>query len=454
MRDIFFVGFMLFLMGLAFVRPYLATLCYVWIDLLQPQEQSYYLINSVPISMIAAVLAVLAYLIADKDKQVRINLIQILLLAMIAWITITTSSAEMGDAAWFKWSAAWKALGFTIFLPFVLRTRLQIETTLLVILFTVCALMFSGAIKTMLGGGGYGHLSFLVQRNVGLFEASTMATVAVGMIPVSTYLYRHGTLFPQSKWTRLVTIGICCSALLVVIGAEARTGFLCIAAVALLEYKRVKRKFLVGFLAFVVGLAAIPFLPSSFTGRMNTIKTYDEDTSASTRVAMWNWTWNYVQEHPLGGGFEVWRTSQIIYEVKSRSGDGSNSSEGSRKIKDEARGFHSSFFEVMGEQGFPGLGLFLSFFIVSFWQLRGIAKRFGKDPEMLWAADCARMLSAFLIVYLIGSAFQALAFQSTVYYFIALVCALSNLCVRYRQQKAPKPVVVRPRGREPVLARG
>ena len=427
MRDLFFVGIMLFLFGMAFVRPYLATLCYIWVDLLQPQEQSYYLLNTAPISLIAAVVAVLAYLIADQDKRIRINSLQILLVVMILWITITTSTAQMGDFAWFKWSSAWKALGFAAFLPLVLRTRLQIETALLVVLFTICALMFSGAFKTLLGGGGYGHLSFLVQRNVGLFEASTLATVAIGMIPLALYLYKYSILFPQSKWTRLITIGICASAILVVIGSEARTGFLCIAAIALLEFRHIKRKFLVGSIAIVAGIASIPFLPDSFTGRMSTIKTYDEDTSASTRVAMWQWTWDRTNANPLGGGFGIWRASEIVYEVKRRSGDGSNSAEGSRQVKDGARGFHSSYFEILGEQGWPGFAIFVAIFGGALWQLSSVARRVKGLPDMEWAVGCARALSHLIIIYLVGSIFTALAFQSTIYYAIAIAVSLLNV---------------------------
>ena len=443
MRDLFFVGIMLFLFGLAFVRPYLATLCYIWVDLLQPQEQSYYLLNTAPISMIAAVVAVLAYLIADQEKKVRINSLQILLVVMIMWITITTSTAQMGDFAWFKWSSAWKALAFAAFLPLVLRTRLQIETALLVILFTICALMFSGAFKTLLGGGGYGHLSFLVQRNVGLFEASTLATVAIGMIPLALYLYKYSTLFPQSKWTRLITIGICASAILVVIGSEARTGFLCIAAIAFLEFRHIKRKFLVGSIAVVAGIASIPFLPDSFTGRMGTIKTYDEDTSASTRVAMWQWTWDRTNSHPMGGGFGIWRASEIVYEVKNRSGDGSNSAEGTKKIKDGARGFHSSYFEILGEQGWPGFAIFAAIFGGALWQLSTIARRVKGLPDMEWAAGCARALSHLIIVYLVGSIFTALAFQSTIYYAIAIAVSLLNVVAWHLEaQKKLTPVPV------------
>ncbi len=58
-------------------------------------------------------------------------------------------------------------------------------------------------------------------------------------------------------------------------------------------------------------LAAIPFLPSSFTNRMETIQGYQADESAGTRLAVWGWTWNYVLDHPGGGGFEAYRQNRI-----------------------------------------------------------------------------------------------------------------------------------------------
>ena len=50
-------------------------------------------------------------------------------------------------------------------------------------------------------------------------------------------------------------------------------------------------------------LAAIPFLPQSFTERMETIQNHKSDQSASTRVAVWMWTWEYAKDNPMGGGF-------------------------------------------------------------------------------------------------------------------------------------------------------
>ena len=51
---------------------------------------------------------------------------------------------------------------------------------------------------------------------------------------------------------------------------------------------------------------------------METIKEHQADESAATRLAVWAWTWDYVQKHPFGGGFEMYRQNQIRYETIKR----------------------------------------------------------------------------------------------------------------------------------------
>ena len=57
MRDLFFVAFLLAVLTLGFRRPFLFVLVYVYIDTVAPQRLSYYLLNSLPLSMFVACLA-------------------------------------------------------------------------------------------------------------------------------------------------------------------------------------------------------------------------------------------------------------------------------------------------------------------------------------------------------------------------------------------------------------
>lgn len=451
MRDLFIVGVILLMALAAFRRPFAMTLAYIYVDLVQPQEISWYLLNSIPLSFIFGAAAVLFFFAFDRKRNLRFGPLQLLMLLFLAWITFTTFIAQLPEFAWVKWGPAWKALIFAAFLPLVLQTRLRLEGALMFIVLCVGCITITGGIKTVLGGGGYGTLAFLVDRNAGLYEGSTISTVAISIIPLILYLARYNIIVAHSKWTRLFAAGLVFAAVLIPVGTEARTGLVCLGVLAVLLWLGAKRKILFGAGALLLALASIPFLPDTFTGRMQTIQTYDEDTSASTRLAVWGWTLDFVRDHPLGGGFGAYRLNKLEVEVRERSGDGNNMSEDTTVVTDRARAFHSSYFEVLGEHGYPGLAIFLAMLVVALVQLRRLYTRFRDSETDRWIADMARAVGHTLIVYMAGSIFVGVAFQSTQYYLLATTAALAHIASRRAKPKAafvpggwkPTPVAAR-----------
>ena len=444
MRDIAIVLMLLFLFAAACKRPFLMTLAYLYVDVVQPQEVSYYLVNSVPVSLIFGAAAVLFFLLFDDKRHLHFGRLQALMLLFLAWITFTTFNAQLPEQAWVKWDPAWKAIAFGAFMPFVLRTRQRIEAGLLFLVLCVGALTISGGMKTLAGGGGYGTMSLFVDSNTGLYEGSTISAIAIAVIPLILYLYQFNRIVPKSRMTWLLAAGLIFAALLIPIGTEARTGLVCIAVLAGLLFLRVKRKFIYLAAATVLAVAVVPLLPETFTGRMSTIKSYDEDNSASTRLAVWGWTLDFVREHPLGGGFSAYKLNEIEVEVQRRSGDDSNSSERTVTIQDEARAFHSSYFETLGEHGYPGLLIYLAMLFTALWQLRRLYQRFKTSEENHWIADLARSLGHTLIIYMVGSIFIGIAFQSTLYFMLAFAGALVNVASRVTEKRS-QPVAWQPR---------
>ena len=60
MRDLAFIAYLLLILAMGCRRPFLLVLGYVYVDLVSPQRLSYYLLNSVPVSLIFFALALLA----------------------------------------------------------------------------------------------------------------------------------------------------------------------------------------------------------------------------------------------------------------------------------------------------------------------------------------------------------------------------------------------------------
>ncbi|MBK2942506.1 putative O-glycosylation ligase, exosortase A system-associated, partial [Klebsiella pneumoniae] len=182
--DLFFLAFIAFVLLLGLRRPFLWVLLYVYIDILAPQRIGYSIITTLPLSLIAFAAAFGGWLALDNKQGARFTLRQGILLALLAYCWWSTGRADFPDDALTKWDWVWKALLFAIFLPLTLTTRARIEGLAAVLLLSVATIVIATGLKVVLGGGGYGELNFFVDDNSGIYESSTLATVAIGLIPL------------------------------------------------------------------------------------------------------------------------------------------------------------------------------------------------------------------------------------------------------------------------------
>lgn len=441
--------FGLFALGLR--RPFVWVLAYLYIDILAPQKISWGLLAAVPISLIAFILAFLGWLLLDDKRDSRFSLRQGLILALLVYCGLTTMFADFPEAAAAKWAWVWKALVFAIFLPLTLRTRLRIEAAALVMALTIGSIIIGGAVKTLAGGGGYGSLRLFVNDNNGLYEGSIISAVSVATIPLVLWLMKHGTLFAADWRVKLYGAAQIFASLLIPIGTQARTGLLCIGLLAILMLRNVKRRFLYITAMVMAVVVAIPFLPASYTERMNTIENHEADKSASTRLAVWSWTLDYVGDHPFGGGFDAYLGNTVRLELRQESGSGNNSSVVVDEAQDQARAYHSSYFEMLGEQGWPGLLLWLWLMVSGLWQMERIQSRWkGRTgPGETWQAPLANALQQSLLIYMAGSLFVGIAFQPFCYMLIGLQIGLWSYQKRIDSPRhlpiAARPALVVPR---------
>ncbi|WEK45317.1 MAG: DUF5935 domain-containing protein [Candidatus Andeanibacterium colombiense] len=436
MLDAFLFLFVMGLLALGLRRPFIWVLAYLYIDIVAPQKIGWTLMPILPVSLIAFVAAFAGWALADSKQGSRFTFRQGLMVVLFAYCAVTTLNADFPKEALEKWAWVWKALVFAMFLPLTLRTRLRIEAAVLTMTLSAAAIIISGGIKTAAGGGGYGVLYFFVNDNTGLYESSTISCVAIAIIPVILWLARFGTIFPPNWRVRVFAGALIFSCLLIPVGTEARTGLICIGVLGVLLLRTIKRRGLYIGLGVCALLVSIPFLPSSFTARMGTIETHDSDESASTRVAVWRWTLDYVKHHPFGGGFNAFLQNSFTYDKPVTVDRGRGLTESSvQSVTDKARAYHSAYFEMLGEQGWPGLTLWLWLHAAGVWQMEKLRRRYVKRaraddragtprPEDAWKAPLADALQQAQLIYLVGALFVGIAFQPFVLMLIGLQCGL------------------------------
>jgi putative inorganic carbon (hco3(-)) transporter len=443
MRDLFFVGYLGLLLLFAFKRPFLFTLIYAYVDIIAPQRLSYFLLNSIPLSLILFGFALLGFLLSDDKKDVRVTPRWGLLVLLLGYCAYTHTFAVEPVAAQEKWDWVWKALVFAIFLPLTLRTRLRIEALALSLVLFASALIVTGGLKTIAGGGGYGVMVLLVDIDSGLYESSIISCVAIAIIPLILWLANHGTIFKPDWRVKLYAFALVFACLLIPIGVQARTGLVCVVVLAISFLRTAKRPMLYILGTATLAVATIPLLPASFTERMSTMKNYQTDESASTRIAVWKWTWEFVQKHPMGGGFDAYIQNKIKYTMPVIDDNGLDTGDvQTGEVVDQGRAYHSSYFEMLGEQGFPGLLIWLLIHVGGVWRMESIMriyKKRGREDEA-WVIPLARALQNAQIIYLVGSLFVAIALVPFAYMLIAMQISLDAYLARRRQESAWRPI--------------
>lgn len=430
MRSLWLLFVYVSFMGLTVSAPFVATLGYVWVDTFRPQEVAYIILNQIPVAMIMGIVALGGYLAVDRRFPPKMSAQTAIQIAMVVWVNLTMIWAQVPSAAWEKWDWAFKTLAFATFIPYVIRSRVQIEAFAQTYVFSLAANFIPFGVKTLISGGGYGTNLGLAQGNTGLAEGGLLSTVCLMAVPLALHLAKHSQLIPRFKFLPLAYWGVGGLAVVTAIGTYERSALIGLLILGIYMWTRSRHKFAFGIVAAIVGCLLAYTTSSAWNERVSSIGNYQKENSAYTRVMVWKWTIEFTTTHPFGGGFQTYLINHV--ELPAMNGQPASEQFG--------RAFHSIYFEMLGEQGYPGLIMFLMITIITFIQLRRVAKKARLCPELEWVAGLSDALQSGLAVFMTAGAFVGIAFQPMYWYFIAMSISLNAYMWRVENQ-ATKPEI-------------
>jgi probable O-glycosylation ligase (exosortase A-associated) len=159
--------------------------------------------------------------------------------------------------------------------------------------------------------------------------------------------------------------------------------------------------------------------------RMVTIETYKKDPSAMGRINAWHFAWNLANHRPIGGGFRAF-TPQLFLKYAPNP--------------DDYHDAHSIYFEVLGEQGYPGLAIFMGIMIASLLRLQRLRRDTRGDPEWKWIRDLAEMLQCSIVAYALAGSFLGLAYFDLYYYIVIAGVILDVVYMDEKRSRAAATV--------------
>jgi len=340
-------------------------------------------------------------------------------IAFTLWCTLAMFFALNPVEGWPEWERFIKIQAMVLFMLLLLTNRERIDLAVVVVVLSICFYGVKGGLFTILSGGQ--HMVLGPPRSF-ISGNTELGFALVITVPLLWYLRSVAT----GRWIKLgatAAFGLC---LISILGSYSRGAFLALAAMVFFLWLRSRGKFITGLAAAAALIVGLMLMPEQWFDRMASIQNYEEDRSALGRINAWWFAFNLANDHPfVGGGFRAFAPEIFLKYAPE---------------PEHFRDAHSIIFEVLGEQGYVGLLLFLGMGLATFVAAWKIERAVRGREDLSWAASLARMCQVALVGYLVGGAFLGLAYFDLPYTVMAIVVATGAVA---RRELASRPAVQR-----------
>jgi len=433
MRDIILTAVVFVLSIWAVKRSSIGVLVWSWLGYMNPHRLCYGFARHFPFSAIVAAATLISLFVSKEKKTMHWTPVTILLLIWVLWMCLTTAFAVFPDNALTELTRTLK-IQFMIFLTLILMNdRKKLEMLVWVIAFSIGFYGIKGGLFAALHGFNdriWGPEDSFIGGN------NEIALALVMIIP----LFRYLQMYAKNKYIRYsmaIFILLLCFA---VLSSYSRGAWLAGAMMGIFFIANSKQKFKIIIAIVIIAPIVLTSLPAKWFERFDTIETFEEDRSAMGRINSWYFAFNFSKDHPvMGGGYGTFNP-QLFYIYAPEP--------------DNFHDAHSIIFEVLAEQGYVGLLIFLSIGVLTFFNIRWIHNHTRGSPELEWCRDLALMISASLIGYVTGGQFVGLAYFDLPYHLIVMVVILREHVKHFKNSEQPQSSQDGDNGPGPVMPNG
>lgn len=403
-------------------RPWIGILVWCWLAYMNPHRLGWGFAYDFPFALLVAVATLVGFVFSGTRRPFVWRRETILLGLLWMWFAVTSTFAMYPEAAWHKFNAVSKILLMTFLVIPLFQDRRKLRVLLLVIACSIGFYGVKGGLFALSTGGEW----MVLGPPDSFFMDNTETALALNMaLPFFFFLARE----EEHRWLRRllwVMFGLTATA---VPFTYSRGGILGLAVVLTVLLWSAKRRLL--YLAIALASAGVFLVtsPERLTTRMESIAQYDTDESANLRFMSWRVAMLIAQDRPVvGGGFAVFvqRGTYDIYLPEYPKSFGHDA--------------HSIYFNLLGEHGWVGLGLFVLLVGSVLVTLRGVRRLAKRSPELTWAANYAHMLQASIAAYVTTGAFLSVAYFDLAYQVLVLAAVVHRVAEVEAERGTPTPV--------------
>jgi len=426
MRDLFLLAVLPFLVYAMFKRPFIALGMWPWTALFFPNGWVYGIAGSIRYNLLIAGITIIGYLVMKNKPKVTFGLLGVLVLAFFFWTTISTMiTIGRPEVAWVFWNRFSKVITLFVFVVLIVEKKLHLDVLLWGVALSVGFYGTLEALKFVASGGN--HMISGMDGHV-LGDRNELAVAFVMTLPICVYLL--GEYGKRARILQLGLVGVMCMLVFAVVGTQSRGGFIALLTLAGYLFMKSDRKILLSVLTVILVAVLANFVSSDYTSRMDTIETATSDASFMGRVVVWKLSFILAMQNPFfGGGFKAIENFAVASEMAREFFSYSWFYTGDALPVGFARAAHSIYFQVLGDQGFGGLVLYLGCLYFSWSKAGKAARTIRRAGGARWLATVATSIQLSIFAFAVGGAALSFAYFDLIFTLFGLVIVLETRLV-------------------------
>jgi len=420
MRDIVILGIIFLSTPIALFRPFYGVLVWTWIAYFNPHRYAWGIAHNFPVALMIAVPTLIGTVFTrQRNRHLFVRETNILCLLWL-WFLVTTAYVGYEPAfaghvneAHFQFAEISKILLMTMVTILLVNTREKLRLLLWVVLLSFGVRTLFGAVFGIQTAGQFkifGPEDSFIADNNDFALALNMA------LPIFFFLAQE----EKSRWLRGALRVMMGSSIVCIILSYSRGGLLGLTTVMGSMVLRSRRKWISILLACVGVMLLLTFSPPAWRDRMSKFLHGDVDESAQNRLTIWKGGWNLVQDYPItGAGFSAFPDGSLLMKYTPGA-----------SVETIFQAPHSIYFQMLGEQGFVGMGLFLLLLACTYASTRNLLKLARVHPELEWIRPYSLMFGVSLLAYMVNGATLGRAYFDVMYMVVACIIVLKILAKR------------------------
>jgi putative inorganic carbon (HCO3(-)) transporter len=422
MRDFIVLAIIIGSVPICFFRPQFGILMWFWVTYFNPHRFTWSYAHSFPVAMVVALPTLAGLVFVKKSPRALLTSESLLLMCLWVWFFITyfhaqgisLFAANMADAQ-YEIDHMSKILLMTLVMVVIINSRERLRNVLLVTALSLGALALK---STLFGLRTSGETRVYGPPDSFLWENNAYGLALNMCIPLLFFLGRD----EPRKWLRVIFRTLLAACVISVLLTYSRGDLVGLGVVITVLTLRSRHKVFGAFLLTATAFLVISFAPPAWMDRMGGFLSGNLDGSANMRLTSWTVAWRLAQDYPMGGSFDAVPNVDVYkrYQPQPLPNDALSS------------GPHSIYFQLLADQGYLGLGLFLALMASCMWTLARARRAARKIPSAQWLVTYSLMVETAILAFMVSGAFLGVVYLDVIYQMVGLTVVLKML---YREEQ-------------------